>query len=328
MITIVGGSGFIGTNLCSSLHSSKTPFHILDKVSSPLFDEYATLLNICEKEKISQNLRGDAIIHLAAEHRDNVKPTSLYNDVNVEGTKNICRAATLCGINRIIFTSSVAVYGAVDAATGEDGKISPFNEYGRTKLEAEQVLKEWVMEDAEKRSVTVVRPAVIFGPGNRGNVYNLLRQVANKKFIMVGSGSNIKSMAYVENVVSFLLYCLNFGPGFRIFNYVDEPAQSMNDLLSFIKNCLFRDPHVGIKVPLQLGLLGGYLADAVAAATNTNLPISSIRVRKFCSNTHFTSLAHSFTDFHAPKSLLDGLRHTIESEFLSDEPCHPIFFTE
>ena len=72
--------------------------------------------------------------------------------------------------NKIIFTSSVAIYGFAPANTGEDGKPDYFNDYGRTKYLAEQVYKKWQAEDPENRTLVIVRPTVIFGEGNRGNV--------------------------------------------------------------------------------------------------------------------------------------------------------------
>ena len=91
------------------------------------------------------------------------------------------------GASRIVFTSSVAVYGFAPPDTSEAGDISYFNEYGRTKHIAEKVYADWQAEDPLNRCLVIVRPTVIFGPGNRGNVYNLLRQIANGWF----AGNNI-----------------------------------------------------------------------------------------------------------------------------------------
>ena len=132
------------------------------------------------------------IINLAAVHRDDVRPLSRYDDVNVQGAKNICEAARKHEINQIIFTSSVAVYGFAPTDTDESGEFNYFNDYGRTKFMAEQVYKAWQEEDPKSRTLVILRPTVIFGEGNRGNVYNLLRQIAARKFLMFGDGKNIK----------------------------------------------------------------------------------------------------------------------------------------
>jgi nucleoside-diphosphate-sugar epimerase len=83
----------------------------------------------------------------------------------------------------IVFTSSVAVYGFAAPDTDEQGPLIPFNDYGRTKREAEEIYRDW-LAGGKQRMLTIVRPTVVFGPRNRGNVYNLLRQMASGRFAM------------------------------------------------------------------------------------------------------------------------------------------------
>ena len=75
----------------------------------------------------------DVVINLCAEHRDDVTPKSLYDEVNVQGSENLCNICSELGIKKIIFTSSVAVYGFAPVGTDENGKINYFNDYGRTQ---------------------------------------------------------------------------------------------------------------------------------------------------------------------------------------------------
>ena len=102
--------------------------------------------------------------------------------MNVRGAKNVCDAATKFGIDTIIFTSSVAVYGFTEANTDENGDINYFNDYGRTKFLAEEIYNEWLQEDAKNRTLIIIRPTVVFGEENRGNVYNLLNQISSNKW--------------------------------------------------------------------------------------------------------------------------------------------------
>jgi nucleoside-diphosphate-sugar epimerase len=106
---------------------------------------------------------GAIIVNLAAEHRDDVRPLSLYDDVNIQGAKNICIVAKERNVQTIVFTSTVAVYGFAPIGTDESGKITPFNDYGRTKYEADQVFKAWQAEAASERSLVIIRPTVVFG---------------------------------------------------------------------------------------------------------------------------------------------------------------------
>ena len=122
------------------------------------------------------------MVLLAAEHRDDVSPTSLYYDVNVTGTKNVLDKMDEAGIKHLVFTSSVAIYGLNKQNPREDHLEDPFNHYGKSKWQAEQVIKEWFEKDPIGKSVTIIRPTVIFGERNRGNVYNLLKQISSGSF--------------------------------------------------------------------------------------------------------------------------------------------------
>jgi nucleoside-diphosphate-sugar epimerase len=178
-IDIVGGSGFIGTRLVKRLAKGGIKsINIIDKVSSNQFPTLVKQADVRSAEELRQSLSLDGVlINLAAEHRDDVRPVRLYDEVNVGGARNLCQVATEKNINKIIFTSSVAVYGFAPAGTDETGAIEPFNDYGRTKYEAEEVFRSWQKEAPDRRTLVIIRPTVVFGEGNRGNVHNLLKQV-------------------------------------------------------------------------------------------------------------------------------------------------------
>ena len=282
MIAIIGGSGFIGTRLSLRLSQSEKLFEIVDKAPSGFFHEKVLNADVRLPLSLSFSQEPIALINLAAEHRDDVWPLSLYDEVNVDGARNVCDLARAKGANKIIFTSSVAVYGFAHLGTNESGVIAPFNDYGRTKWEAEQVYKHWQAEDPQNRTLVIVRPTVVFGERNRGNVFNLLRQIASGKFVMVGDGLNRKSMAYVENVAAFLEYSLDFKPGVHIYNYIDKPDFTMNTLVAHVNKLLGRPSEIKFRLPFSLGILIGSSFDVVAKITGKKFPISGIRVKKFC----------------------------------------------
>lgn len=328
-IVLIGGSGFIGTRLTKRLLDKGYSVKILDKVKSLTYPDLWIKGDVRNRSSLLSALEGcDVIYNLAAEHRDDVRPRSLYWDVNVRGAENVCSAAEELGIKKIIFTSSVAVYGFTNGETDETGELRPFNDYGRTKLEAEKVYQEWQKRD-KNRALTIIRPTVVFGEGNRGNVYNLLQQIAKGRFIMVGKGDNIKSMTYVENVVSFLVYAINFDKGCHIYNYVDKPDLNMNTLVTLVKKELGKDGKIGFRIPYPIGYLGGLIFDIIARATNKKFPISAIRIKKFCSDTQFASSTIKDTGFTPPFTLTEGLERTIRYEFLSEKSDNEIvFYTE
>lgn len=315
MIVIIGGSGFIGTRLATQLNNAGVDFTIVDKRKSEKFPKHWQFGDVTKPETLEGPLASsNVIINLAAEHKDNVHPINLYYDVNVQGAKNVCDVAEKLGIKHIVFTSSVAVYGFVEKETGEEGKYNPFNDYGKSKLEAEFIYDAWQTKDTE-RTLVIVRPTVVFGENNRGNVYNLFRQIASGKFLMIGPGLNQKSMAYVENMAAFLKFATTMGSGRHIFNYIDKPDFNMNELTDVICSALHRKKN-NIRIPYAIGLLGGYCFDALAKVTGREFPVSSIRVKKFCARTQFKSNNIAQSGFKAPVTLEQGIANTVRYEFL------------
>lgn len=313
-VVVLGGAGFIGTVLTEELMNRGFQVRIGDLRHSDRFFEHWKRCDVRDHQTVRELLEGSgAVINLAAEHRDDVRPLSRYHETNVRGASQVCLAARQSGVQKIVFTSSAAVYGFPTSPVDESGPFLPFNAYGKTKLEAENVYRAWADEDP-LRTLVIVRPTVIFGEGNRGNVYNLLHQVASGKFLMVGSGNNFKSMAYVGNVAAFLVYTLSLEPGVHIFNYVDGPDMDTNTLIQHIRVCMNQRGSVP-RIPKAVALTGGYLLDGVARLTGKTFPISAIRIRKFCENTQFRAGRITSSGFQPPYSLSEGLARTIQFEF-------------
>jgi nucleoside-diphosphate-sugar epimerase len=325
-ITVIGGSGFVGTNLCRELSLKQQDFEIVDLKMSNQFPEKCKIADVRDVDSLRATVTGEVVVNLAAVHRDDVRDKSEYQRTNVNGAENVAQVCCEKGIKKIVFTSSVAVYGFAEPGTDESGEINPYNEYGRTKLEAEEKLRRW--QEASDNSLLIVRPTVIFGEGNRGNVYNLLNQIASGKFLMVGRGENKKSMAYIGNMVAFLETCITSNRTYGVFNYVDTPDITMNELVSLVRQTLKGKEGVGPRLPYWLGMILGYVADGVAKLTGKNLPVSSIRVKKFASSTEFQSAKNTLGGFEPPFQLADGIKRTLQSEFVAPDPSREIFYTE
>jgi len=313
-IALVGASGFIGTRLIDLI--GKENCYNIDKNPSEKYNDITTIQDIREKHlNFVFTNSTDTVVLLAAEHRDDVSPISLYYDVNVSGTRHVLDAMDQNGIHNIIFISSVAVYGLNKKNPDEQFPPDPFSHYGKSKWQAEKVLREWQQKDSKTKSLTIIRSTVAFGESNQGNVHNLLRQIASGKFLMIGRGQNRKSMAYVGNVAAFIKFCLETKTnGLRILNYTDQPDLTMNELVLQAEESLNRKLP-SLRLPYWMGLTGGLCFDLLNRITGKKFPITSVRIRKFCATTQFdASLAHS-SGFVPPYTLAEGLDRTLKSEF-------------
>jgi nucleoside-diphosphate-sugar epimerase len=306
-IAITGGSGFIGQRLTALLEDAGH-----DCVNIDIRDP-ENPVDILDLPALTNAFRGcGAVYALAAEHRDDVTPRSRYYDVNVKGTRNICDACDVNGIKRLIFTSSFAVYGLNTGMPDERSDPAPFNDYGQSKLEGEAVLQQWAAK-TEGARLTIVRPVVVFGEENRGNVYTLVNQIASGKFMMVGSGRNKKSMAYVGNVAAFLRFILKDTLNGEIYNYADGPDYSMNQLIEVICTKLgFARPR---SVPYAIGWAAGMTFDVIAKMTGRKFPISTVRVQKFCADTTSDASKAMRTGFIPPYTLEEGFARFIAHDF-------------
>lgn len=330
-IAMIGASGFVGTRLIDLLRNEPQKYELenIDLLPSHFFNDITVIGDVREQEQMDEMLQGyDLVVLLAAQHRDDVTPTSLYYDTNVEGMKVTLKAMEKNGIKRLVFFSSVAVYGLNKPNPKEDYEPKePFNHYGISKLQAEHVAEVWYDKHTDW-NIDIIRPTVIFGERNRGNVYNLLRQISSGRFMMIGKGDNVKSMAYVGNIVAFVKYMIdNVTTGYNVFNYIDKPDMTMNELVPLVSKVL--NKHIpAFHLPYWVGLCIGRCFDLVAFITRKKLTISTVRVKKFCATTQFDSTKAMTSGFKPPYTLAEGLARTLEFEWVHPKPDEIEFKSE
>ena len=130
-------------------------------------------------------------------------------------------------INKIIFTSTVAVYGFAEPGTDETGAINPFNEYGRTKFDAEEKLRAW--QNKSENSLIIVRPTVIF---EEVIVETYLTPKPNSfREISAVVKVRIRSRCFHWKCCRFLESCTT-DQKYSVYNYIDTPDLTMNELVS------------------------------------------------------------------------------------------------
>ena len=135
-VTMIGASGFVGTRLIDLLRHDAEMYEMknVDIQPSHFFQDITVTGDVRSQEQMDKVVAGaDVVILLAAQHRDDVEPTSLYYDVNVGGMEKTLKAMERNGCKRIIFFSSVAVYGLNKVNPNEEHPADPFNHYGKSK---------------------------------------------------------------------------------------------------------------------------------------------------------------------------------------------------
>jgi len=310
-ICITGGSGFIASHFIAALPHCE--INILDVVP-PKFKSQATYFkgDIRNLNEVLPAMEGcDTIIHLAAMHHDFGIPDAAYFDTNVNGAKVIIEAAKQLNIKSIINFSSVAVYGnkGNPGPTDETTAPAPTNPYGFSKLEAEQLFTNW-QEASPENKLIIVRSTVVFGANNLANVLNLIKAIDSGVYIQVGKGENIKSLAYVENIVAASLFAFELNKsGKLLFNYIDGPQLNSKSIAAMQAKMLGKK--IPITLPMWFVLILAMPFDLLIWLTKKNLPISSKRVKKLSTQTFHNAELIKNLGFRAPYSIEYGMQQMI-----------------
>lgn len=260
-ITITGATGFVGLNLKTYLKTSTS--YVIESLS----------IRYLKDQKLS--LKTDVVIHLAGKAHD-LKKVSVpqeYYESNFELTKQLFEAFLQSEASVFIFMSTVkAVADSVDAVLTEDCKPNPKTHYGIAKNQAETYILNQKLPNG--KHVYILRPCMIHGSGNKGNL-NLLYQLVAKGFPWpLGAFNNQRSFLTVENlcfVIKELVENINIPNG--VYNLADDESLSTNDLIKLIGVTLDKKSVIW-KIPSQLMKIIAKVGDYLF------LPLNSERLQK------------------------------------------------
>lgn len=318
-ILVTGGSGFIGRYF-HELLTGVGPYGghqtvILDLVKPAWNHSPSAFLqgDVRDPEAVRRAMQGcDAVLHLAAAHHDFGIAESTFFTVNEGSARVIGDVADSMGVRKVCFYSTVAIYGDAPEPRREETHPEPFNPYGKSKLAGERVWEAWTKR-GEGRSCLVIRPTVTFGPRNFANMYTLIRQIDRRRFMEVGDGRNIKSLSYVENIVEATMYVWDLPgrPAFDAYNYIDKPDLTSREIVAQVYQSLGRRAP-GVHIPLGLACAAAFPFDVVIKLTGKNLPISSARIRKLCTQTKYESDKILATGYKPRVSLREGIDRMVK----------------
>ena len=302
---LIGGSGFIARHLRLILCSNEVI--IIDKKEPDELRENERYLKWDIRNRFENLLNDESRVvvhHLAAVHFD--FQTDFY-ETNVGGTKNVIEAFSSC--RNWIFYSSVATYGDSTLSRDESSSQEPKNDYGKSKLLMEQAIFEKIDLGLLSGQIVIVRPGVVYGEWNFGNVFNLMW--LSSRFLPIGLSTNpIKSMAYVKNLVSSTLFALEKAKDGAplVYNYVDYDQLGTKDLLRLIGKANGSKP---LYIPFSFVLGISYILNLPFKLLGKDFLASPMRVKKFAQPTHFKADIIRELGFVQPVKPEEAVKRTI-----------------
>ncbi len=202
---IFGGSGFIGTHTANLLRARlpDAKIYIADLLAEG--SEFVQRVDVRKPiDMLGEFGKNTLIFKFAAVHRTPEHPDRAYFETNIRRAENVCNFARKYGIENIVFTSSIAPYGAAEDLKSEDTLPTPNTPYGISKLVAEKIHREWAAESAD-RKLSIVRPGIVFGTGEHGNMTRLYKGLKIHKFAYACRKDTIKACIYVKDLARVML---------------------------------------------------------------------------------------------------------------------------
>ena len=323
---IFGGTGFIGSFFAEYLLKN----NIVSKIF--LLDTEPINKKSCHyrKVKISQDNR---IIYLNSDVRNSIKYLSIENvilianfaaihrepghedfeyfETNLLGAQNVCEFAEKIKCNQIIFSSSIAPYGPSEAQKNESSLPIPVSAYGSSKLVAEKIHQIWQEKDPKNRILQIVRPGVVFGPGEGGNVSRLIKAVLHRYFFYMGNRDTRKAGVYVKELCHAMWWELNRQKKKKqhvsLFNMTMNPGPSIQDYVMTVCKVAKIKRFIPA-IPYRVLLIASHLIEFITKPFNIKHPFSPVRIKKLVRSNNIL-----------PTYLLENgykYQYTLESAFL------------
>ena len=293
---IFGGAGFIGSHFSQYLLDK----NIVDQViavdiveldvarTTAAYRDYVAAgkvqyKNIDVREPIDLTIDDSVtlVANFAAVHREPGHEPHEYYTTNLLGAQNVCDWAKSVSCNNVIFTSSIAPYGPSETRRDESSIPVPETAYGGSKLASEHIHRTWQAEDRANRRLVIVRPGVVFGAGEGGNVTRLIKATIGRYFLYMANKNTRKAGTYVKELCNAMywaltekasnepvLFNMSMNPGPTIKEYVDMVCE-VEGIKRFVPN-----------VPFGMIYSASFVVDFISKMVRVNQPISPVRIKK------------------------------------------------
>lgn len=305
---VTGGTGFIGAALLQALHAAgwrvrATARTIPERSALPV--DWREMGDIGPDTAWDGLLDGvDCVVHLAARvhvlNETSKDPSAAFRRTNAMGTARLARACAEAGVRRFVYLSSVGVHGArsFDRPLSESSPLVPYDDYSRSKLEAEQALAE--IGRVAPLEIVVLRPPLVYGPGAPGNFARLVQLVRSGWPLPLGGIDNRRSFLYLGNLIDAILLCARHpAAAGQVFLLSDGQPVSTPRLIRAVAHAMGRPARL-MAVPVGVLELAGRLLgkQAAVARLTGSLFVDSSAIR-------------SHLGWTPPHTLAQGLAATV-----------------
>jgi UDP-glucose 4-epimerase len=254
----------------------------------------------------------DLVFHLAAKlHINDPSPEMNleFERVNVQGTRILAEAARDSGVKRLIFFSSICVYGSTpdNLVVDEKSDVNPETIYAKTKVEGEKIVLNTVPS-------VVLRLGSVYGPGMKGNYPRLISTINKGLYVPIGSGKNHRTLIFIEDIARAALMAAEhpYASG-KVYNVTDGQVHQMNNITKSIYISLKKKPPKMHMPIAPLSLICGFLEDT-AKLMGRDSPINRSTIHKITENVAVSGEKFQREIGFKPKyDLLSGWSKTVGS---------------
>jgi nucleoside-diphosphate-sugar epimerase len=318
-VLVTGATGFTGGHLASLLaRQGETVRALVRPKSRQRFDRSALAAqgvqpvdgDLADRASVMRAADGvDVVYHIAATYREAGQPDSAYRAINVDGTRNLLEATRAAGARRLVHCSTGGVHGHIARPPAtEDAPFNPGDVYQETKLEAEQLARQFGLDTG--LDVVIARPIGIYGPGDT-RFLKMFRGLARGRFPMLGSGKAFYHLTYIDDLVEGFRLCGTVAAAKgRTYILAGPRYTTLEDLVALVAKELGVKPP-RIHWPVWPFWTAGLLCEMICVPLRIEPPLYRRRVDFYTKSRAFdTTRAHVELGFAPKVDLEDGIHRT------------------